>query len=86
MLKRRRATLEAATDFEKTHRALISLNLVKILNDFNLTRSFNNVVNLDYTKRFAKASATTTTPSTMTPCCESAASVLLETLLRLFEA
>ena len=63
-----------------------SLRLVKILKDFNLTRSFKIVVNLDYTKRFARASATTTTTSTPTTCCESAASELLQALLRLFEA
>ena len=62
------------------------LSLVKILKDFNLTRSFKKVVNLDYTKRFARASATTTTTSTTTTCCESAASELLQALLRLFEA
>ena len=65
---------------------LISLSLVKIWKDFNLTRSFKNVVNLDYTKSFARASATTTTPSTATTCRRSAASKLPEALLRLFEA
>ena len=64
----------------------ISLSLVKILKDFNSTRSFKKVVNLDYTKRFDRASATTTTTSTTTTCWESAASELLQALLRLFEA
>ena len=85
-LKRRRATPEAAADFEKTHRAFISLSLVKILKDFSLTRSFKKVVNFDYRKGLARASATTTTTSTTTTCCKSAASELLQALLRLFEA
>ena len=64
----------------------MSLGSLKILKDFNLTRSFKKVVNLDYTKRFARASATTTTTSTTTTCCESTASELPEALFRLFEA
>ena len=53
--------------------------MVKILKDFKLTRSFKKVVNLDNSRRLARASTTTT-------CCESAASELLQALLRLFEA
>ena len=49
------------------------MSLMNILKDFNLTRIFKKVVNLDYTKRFARASATTRTPSTTTKCCESLA-------------
>ena len=60
--------------------------LVKILKDFNLTRSFENVVNFYNTRRLPSASATTTTTSTTTTCCRSAASELPEALLRLFEA
>ena len=64
----------------------ISLSLEKIVKDFNLTRSFKNVVNLKDTRRLPSASATTTTTSTTTTCCRSAASELPEALLRLFEA
>ena len=62
------------------------MSLVKILKDFNLTRSFKNVVNFYNTRRLPGASATTTTTSTTTTCCRSAASELPEALLRLFEA
>ena len=75
-----------AANFEKTPRALISFSLVRTLKDFNLTRSFKKVVNLDYTKRFARASATTTTTSTTTTSCETAVSEVLQALLRLLEA
>ena len=84
-LKRRRATPEAAADFEKTPRRFTSMSLVKILEDFKLTRSFKNVVNFYNTRRLPSASATTTTTSTTTTCCRSAASELPEALLRLFE-
>ena len=84
-LKRRRATPVAAADFQKTHRALLPLSLVKILKDFKLTRSFKYVVNFYNTRRLPSAPATTTTPSTTTTCCRSAATELPEALLRRFE-
>ena len=62
------------------------MSLVKILKDLNLTTSFKKVGNLDYTKRFARASATATTTTRTTMSCESAVSELLEALLRLMEA
>ena len=62
------------------------MSLERILRDFNLKTSFKNMVNLDNSGRLARASARTTTTSTMTTCCESAASELLQALLRRFEA
>ena len=62
------------------------MSLEKILKDFNLTRSFKNVVNFYNTRRLPSTSATTTTTSTTTTCCKRAASELPEALLRLFEA
>ena len=79
-------TPEAAEDFEKAWNGFISMSLEIILKDFELTRSFKNVVNLDNSMRLARASATTTTTSTTTTCCESAASELLQALLSLLEA
>ena len=79
-------TPEASEEFEKASSGFISMSLVKILKDFNLTRSFKNVVNFYNTRRLPSASATTTTTSTMTTCCRSAASELPKALLRLFEA
>ena len=62
------------------------MSFVKSLKNSKLTRRVKKVVNLDNSRRLARPSATTTTPSTTTTCCESAASELLQALLRLFEA
>ena len=82
----RTMTPGASEEFEKASRGFISLSLVKILKEFNLTRSFKNVVNFYNTRRLPSASATTTTTSTTTTCCSSAGSELPEALLRLSEA
>ena len=62
------------------------MSLEKILKNFKLNTSFKKLVNLDNTRRLARASATTTTPSTTTMCCENAANELSEARLRRFEA
>ena len=79
-------TLEAAKEFKRPLRGFILMSLEKTLKDPKLERSFKNWVNLDNSRQLARASATTLTPSLTTTCCESAASELLQVLLRLFGA
>ena len=53
---------------------------------FSVNKKCQEVVILDYTKRFARASTATTTTSTTTKSCGSAVSELLQALLKLSEA
>ena len=80
-----RAMQESQKEFEIAWRKLLSMNLNKTLKDFKLTISFKTLVNLENTRRFAKLVATTTTTSKTTRC-ESAASELPKVCLRCFEA
>ena len=77
---------EASEELEKASSGFISLSLVKTLKDFKLTRRFKYVVNFYNTRRLCSAPVTTTMTSTGTTCCKSAASVLPEASLKLFEA